>query len=799
MSRVKYLITNHTEPDHSGSIRKIIDLIPQIEVIGSKTAITYLKDIVNESFNYRSAEDIGELKIGGKTFQFISVPFLHWPDSMYSYLKEDKFLFTCDSFGSHYSPKHSILMSQMHADEEANFQEALLYYYTAIFGPFKDYVLKAYEKIKGMDIKVVCEGHGPVLDARCWEIIETYVKWSQPPKKSNKKKIVMVYASAYGYTTELAQDILTGFNTVCRGAEVKKYEVNIQSYGGLKGEIMDEILTADGVILGTDTINGDAVPPIWDVALSMSPFVHNGKILTAFGSYGWSGEGVDNIISRMNQLRGQVLDGYKIKFRPSVKEHRDAVAFGRLYGKCVLTGNVPIKPKPKVVGANNWEELNPTGKVVFWRCIICGEIYAGVMPPLTCPACGVGQELFELYTPETITTVSTEPIKIAIIGSGVAAVTAVDAIRERNKAASITMITNDDRMPYYRPIIVDGLERIINDEEFYLKNDKWTTTANVDVKLKTQVTKIDTENKKVLTDNGEFAYDKLIIATGARPFIPPMGECNLEGVFAIRTAHDVDELKEKCKTAKKAIVIGGGVLGLENAYVLKAIGLDVTVAEVANRLMPRQLDEVASSVLENRVRAFGINLILNAKSTIVGENCKVKGVNINGEEHPCDIVIINAGTRANIDIAKEAGIECDRGIKVNEKMETSVKDIYAAGDCAFLNEMNQGLWSPALEMGKTAGANICGDNKKFSFGIEPVSLLVPETELLAVGNPPQTKEGYNVISQNDSESGQSLTLYFQDGRLKYAVSFNMQSKAGALISGVREGKSVSRVLASVFN
>ena len=771
LNNVKYLITNHTEPDHSGSIRKIVDTIPGITVVGSKTAITYLKDIVNEPFQYRTAEDLGELKVGEKTFQFISVPFLHWPDSMYSYLKEDKILFTCDSFGAHYSPKcSSILISKLPKEEEEGYKDALLYYYTAIFGPFKEYVLKAYDKIRTLDIKAVCEGHGPVLDSRVWEIIDTYKNWSQLPQKdSTHKKVVMVYASAYGYTTEIGQQISKGLQDVVQNLNLKTYMVNIQNYAGLKGEIMGEILTADGVLLGTDTINGDAVPPIWDIALSMSPIVHGGKILSAFGSYGWGGEGVENICARLNQLRGQVLDGFRVKFRMSEKEQGDAYDFGKLYGKCILTGQVPVKPKPRVVGATNWEDLNPSGKVVLWRCIICGEIYAGVAPPLTCPACGVGQELFELYTPEEIGEPSKEPLKFVILGSGVAAVSAADAIRARNSVGTITMLSNEDRMPYYRPIVVDVLEGKLNDEEFFLKNEKWPAENKIDIHLKTEVKKIDTKNKKVVTDNGEYAYDRLIIATGARPFIPPIGADGLDGVIVIRSAASAEDLKERCKTAKNAVLIGGGVLGLENAYTLKQIGLNVTVAEVMNRLMPRQLDENASHMLAERVQEYGINLRLGVKTAIVGENGKVTGVKINEEVVPADIVIVNAGTRANAELAKAAGLGCGRGINVNEKMETDEPGIYAAGD-----------------------------SKTFAFGTEPVSLLAPNTELLAVGNPPANTDGYNIFTQKDPVTKQFVTLYFLEDKLKYGVAFNMQKKAGVIINGVRQGHSPARVIGDLY-
>ena len=161
LENIKYIITNHTEPDHAGSIGRLVKLLPNITVIGSKTAITYLKDLINMDFNYLTAESLKTFTLGNKTFDFIPAPFLHWPDSMYSYLKTDNILFTCDSFGSHYSPKHGIKLSEVPESEEANYQDALLYYYTAIFSPFKPYVLKAIDKIKNLKIEMICNGHGP--------------------------------------------------------------------------------------------------------------------------------------------------------------------------------------------------------------------------------------------------------------------------------------------------------------------------------------------------------------------------------------------------------------------------------------------------------------------------------------------------------------------------------------------------------------------------------------------------------------------------------------------------------------
>ncbi|HAX72685.1 MAG TPA: rubredoxin, partial [Firmicutes bacterium] len=387
LSQVKYIITNHTEPDHAGSIGRLIDVCPDITVIGSKTAINYLKELLNKEFNYLTAESLKTFELGGKSFEFISAPFLHWPDSMYTYLSTDNILFTCDSFGSHYSPKEGILLSEVPQSEEANYQDALLYYYTAIFSPFKPYVIKALAKIKDLTFDMICNGHGPVLDTRIDEILETYRTWSTPAPKKETKKVVMPYVSAYGYTEELAQAIAAGIKEVDESIEIEMYNLDILNYTTLKDTVLASFADADGILLGTCTINGDALPIIWDLAVNLNPIVHGGKVVSAFGSYGWSGEGVSNIMDRLNQLRMKVVDGFKIKFRASESEVLAAKKFGQVFGQSVVSGKVPPRKKS---GEQllDVESLNPSGKVVLWRCVICGEVYPGVVPPEVCPACG---------------------------------------------------------------------------------------------------------------------------------------------------------------------------------------------------------------------------------------------------------------------------------------------------------------------------------------------------------------------------------------------------------------------------
>jgi len=797
---IKYLISNHTEPDHAGSIGKILEICPDIVVVASKTAVSYLKEIINRDFNYRTAEQLQELVVGKSTFQFISAPFLHWPDSMYSYLKESNVLFTCDSFGSHYSPKKSIKISELGKDEEENYKDALLYYYTAIFSPFKSYVLKGIEKIKDLQLDMICTGHGPVLDARISEIVGTYNQWSTISEKKGNKKIVIPYVSAYGYTEELAMAIEKGIKSVDSSIEVLMYNLNLLNYNNLKSTILGDFSDADGILFGTCTINGDALPFIWDLSLSLSPIVHGGKIVSAFGSYGWSGEGVDNIMDRLNQIRCKVIDGFKIKFRPSKKEQTEAEAFGSNFAKAVISGEIPIKSKKASTGLVDYSALNPSGKSVLWRCVICGEIVSGVTPPEICAACGVGQELFELYTPVEVDFQSKAEEKFVIIGGGVAALSAAEAIRERNSIASILMISKEEILPYYRPSLSDLIFKEIPFEEFYLHQPGWYEEKKITIMLNTEVTKINPSSKSIVLHNGsEIPYDKLIIATGASPNTPPINGVNLQGVFSIRSQTDALSLRQYANGKKTAAVIGGGVLGLEAACALQKLGLDVHIIEAFPRLMPRQLDESASKFLQTTLTNKGIILHLQITSTqILGQDGKVNSVEINGETIPVDLVVINTGIKSNINIAKDAGIECGRGIVVKETMETSIPGIYACGDVAELNKICQGLWSPSLEQGKTAGINAVGDSKVFTTQIEPLSMMAFGTELLSAGTCPPKDPTVSIVSDKDIQTGRFRKLYFKDGKLVYAVLFKGTCKACVVITGIRQKQDYQTVMNCLY-
>ncbi len=327
IDKIDYIIVNHTEPDHVGSLEKLLSLNPDLMVMGSKAAITYLHDIMNKEFKSEIVKHNQEITIDEKIFQFISAPFLHWPDSIYTYIKEDEVLFTCDSFGAHYIYKE-LFISKLPTSDNISYLEAFKYYYDSIFSPYKKFVLQALEKIKDLPINIICTGHGPILDTNIQFYLDSYREWSEE-KKTYDKLIVVPYASSYGYTEQIAMKIKEGIQSFDSSIEVQLYNLNVTNYETLREEIETKINYSDAVLFGSTTINKDATPIMWYLAIYMNSAHHQGKYVSTFGSYGWSGEGVDNIQSRLKNLNLKVLPSCKLKFKPSLENEAVLENYGK--------------------------------------------------------------------------------------------------------------------------------------------------------------------------------------------------------------------------------------------------------------------------------------------------------------------------------------------------------------------------------------------------------------------------------------------------------------------------------------
>ncbi|WP_042400734.1 FprA family A-type flavoprotein [Clostridium saudiense] len=329
---INYVVVNHTEPDHAGSVEKILEYAPNATVVGSTLAIKYLSEIINKPFKSKVVKDWETLSLGNKTLKFISAPQLHWPDTMYTYVIEDETLITCDSFGAHYCDER-VLKSAIEDSKEDDYIEAYNYYFRMIMGPFKPFMLKALDKIKDLNLKYICPGHGLVLDhTNIEKFVNLYREWCQPTKRE-KQSIVIPYVTAYGYTEEIAKEIK-------RGIEASNFDVDILMYNLVTAdmnEVLNEINQCSGLLLGSPTLLSDTLPQIWTILSSLNPVIHKGLPASCFGSYGWSGEALKNINERYKQLKFNVVcEPLGIVFRPSEENLKSAYDFGLEFANKVL-------------------------------------------------------------------------------------------------------------------------------------------------------------------------------------------------------------------------------------------------------------------------------------------------------------------------------------------------------------------------------------------------------------------------------------------------------------------------------
>ena len=309
VTKIDYLILNHTEPDHTGAIRELLEVSPQTTIVCSRAASMLIKEIVNAPLQIKVVGDGDSLDLDGITLEFIAAPFLHWPDSMFTYIPERKALISGDVFGFHHHWP-GVVEGAMPATELLSTQK---YYFDIIMSPFKNYVLDACEKVRKLDISVICPSHGPVLDKDPWGAVERYEEWAKPERREGKS-VFVGHVSCYGFTAKLAQAIVQQLKS--EGVDAVVQDVSVIPAVEAAATAMD----ADAVIMGSPTLNRDALEPVWAVLSILSAIGCRGKIGAAFGSYGWSGEATKFIIERMEQLGMKTAGLCKAKMNPNEEE-----------------------------------------------------------------------------------------------------------------------------------------------------------------------------------------------------------------------------------------------------------------------------------------------------------------------------------------------------------------------------------------------------------------------------------------------------------------------------------------------
>lgn len=325
ISKIDCLIMNHTEPDHSGSVAKLLELNPNITVYCTVPAQKYLSAITNENFRCVTVKQGDKLSYGNGELEFIIAPLLHWPDSMFTWMPETKLLFTCDFLGTHYC-EPTMLDTQVHYQDK--YEEQFRHYFDCIFAPFKPYVLAGLDKIKDIPMEMVCPSHGPCLTEFIPEAMDRYRAWSQPAVHE-KKIVAILFASAYGCTTKLAE---AAYAELKDDPDLDVRMINIV-FAPFE-EVAELANEAAALLVGSCTINRDAPKVVWDVLASIDAINTRKKPAGAFGSFGWSGEAVPMLRSRLEQLKYDFTgNGLTVNFMPSGED----LAAMRTYAREVVS------------------------------------------------------------------------------------------------------------------------------------------------------------------------------------------------------------------------------------------------------------------------------------------------------------------------------------------------------------------------------------------------------------------------------------------------------------------------------
>lgn len=393
--------------------------------------------------------------------------------------------------------------------------------------------------------------------------------------------------------------------------------------------------------------------------------------------------------------------------------------------------------------------------------------------------------------------------RVVIIGNGIAGITAADHVRRNHPHCGIDVISREAHHLYNRMAITRLIYGRSAMEGLYLQPEKWYEEKKIAVWLNTRALAIDTAARKVKLGTGEnLDYDRLIITAGSRSMVPPITNFGLPGSTVLREAEDAIALrafvqKNNCHTA---IVGGGGLLGLEAAYALHKLGLQVAVLERGERLLSRQLDARAAEFLTTYLSTLGLQIVLSAEVTAVHGDTRVQSVTLkDGRQIHTDIFLCCAGIDPSVDLAQAAGIATGKGITVNEHMATNQPGVYAAGDVAEFEGRLYGLWPAAVAQAEAAAINALGGNRVYSGTVPSTVLKVAGVDVASVGKFEAEQASDEIIVHENLEETRYRKLVVRDGVVIGGIFFGYPQEQAALASIAKQGKPLGPALEALRN
>jgi len=395
-----------------------------------------------------------------------------------------------------------------------------------------------------------------------------------------------------------------------------------------------------------------------------------------------------------------------------------------------------------------------------WRCLNCGYVADTVEAPAECPVCRAPGRQFELISRVEVHPGQQKPFRALIIGAGVAGVSAAEAIRSAAPAAEITLVSGERGVPYYRLNLTRYLAGEITLDALPIHPLEWYREARIELLSDVKAESIQLSERTVqLGELGDAAWDRLVLATGAHPFVPPIPGAEQPAVTTLRTREDADFILDAAGKGDPVVVVGGGVLGLETAGAL---------LEGHEWLMPRQLNREAGSRLERHISALGIRLEKRAAvRQVSGGPASLVVTLADGRELPAGVVVLAAGVRPNTHLGRRAGLDVNQGVLVNHHMMSSAPAVFAAGDAAEHNGVLYGTWSASQYQGTIAGMNAAELSTVYGGQPRSNTLKVLGLDLLSIGTFDPVDGSYLVVEEKAED--RYLRFVLHDGRLVGAI------------------------------
>ncbi len=403
--------------------------------------------------------------------------------------------------------------------------------------------------------------------------------------------------------------------------------------------------------------------------------------------------------------------------------------------------------------------------------------------------------------------------KYLIVGNSVAAISAAENIRKIDPKGSLAMVFEENfPAPYPRPLITYALAGKVDWTKITYKSKEFYRRHNIETFPGKKVVKIDPEAKKAFLENGkEINYHKLLLATGSRPVIPPIKGIDKKGVYTFTTLNDAHEINSRLRFAKQALVIGGGLIGLKGAEALISLGIKTTIVELLERLLAPVLDIYGAQLVKEVFEEQGATVLTGISVTEIlprsGNKASVGGVRLsNGKEIPAEIVIVATGVAPRKELAEKAGIKTNKGILVNERMETSAKDIYAAGDVAegydiiVKNYRPLLIWPNAFLQGKVAGLNMAGKNERYEGGVAMNSTNFFGYPIASAGltNPENEKE-FEILYFKKPKEKIYRRLILKDNKLLGFITAGKVSPNGLLVNLIKKQTNIKSIKRNLLN